>query len=457
MSHIRKFTEDQIQSTINSDKRVQNLSDFRLYYPEMYRTYIRSKYDIIFPDPDPDSEISKDKILDFIKETDMTFIEFRETYRYIFNYAINKYHISPLDFKEDDQYSIEEINSFIRNNKILSLFDIFIKNKEIFKFVMINRKASKLNIVDNNGFNIDQIQKIINFYEEIKSPMDLRDLFLPLYKTSCKNKFLSKLNFDRRILPTAEPKSREDLQRIIDEDPEVFCSTDFKRLHYQEYLYSIVHKIKLSYSKPKLRNYQDLGLNDRTEEDIQTFIDNHPEIKNVTLCKLLYSGIYKTITKNGYRIRFPETYSSTLEAIISDYLKNNNINYEQRCRKLDWLVNISTGNNLELDFYIPEFKIGIECQGIQHFTNNFKHSKRIFDCSEDKFNSLVMRDKIKLDLCRKNNITLLYFADYKTMMETSSYLVNSSVDIKNLLDSYELGVVYQDIDSLDKAIKNIIK
>ena len=57
----------------------------------------------------------------------------------------------------------------------------------------------------------------------------------------------------------------------------------------------------------------------------------------------------------------PNCKNSKLENTIYEMLTEANIKFEYRKRSLEWL------ESLELDFYIPELKIAIECQGLQHF------------------------------------------------------------------------------------------
>ena len=55
-----------------------------------------------------------------------------------------------------------------------------------------------------------------------------------------------------------------------------------------------------------------------------------------------------------------------LENTISLLLDNNNIKYNKNYKEFKWLIN-DINHSLELDFYIPEYNIAIECQGKQHF------------------------------------------------------------------------------------------
>ena len=54
------------------------------------------------------------------------------------------------------------------------------------------------------------------------------------------------------------------------------------------------------------------------------------------------------------------------------------------------MKNPITGKNLELDFYLPEFNVGLEIQGPHHYYDEYQKIK----------------DQIKLDLCKKNNTYL---------------------------------------------------
>ena len=96
---------------------------------------------------------------------------------------------------------------------------------------------------------------------------------------------------------------------------------------------------------------------------------------------------------------------SSMERDVSLFLKRNNRNFIKQCRKdnLDWLGRQS------LDFYIPSFKIAIECQGEQHYKE-----KKIWD--KEGRNSLEHRielDERKLTLCEEHGVKLLYFAKEK--------------------------------------------
>jgi very-short-patch-repair endonuclease len=93
----------------------------------------------------------------------------------------------------------------------------------------------------------------------------------------------------------------------------------------------------------------------------------------------------------------PKCNSSRLETNVRNFLKENDINFEEQ-KKFDWLGKQS------IDFYLPEYKIGIECQGIQHF-------KPIeFFGGISGFIKTISRDKNKNKLCKENGIKVLYYS-----------------------------------------------
>jgi len=97
--------------------------------------------------------------------------------------------------------------------------------------------------------------------------------------------------------------------------------------------------------------------------------------------------------------------SSHLEQTVRADLLMNNIQFEQY-KRFEWLGLQS------LDFYLPECGIGIECQGSQHFKDDFFKSKGI-EFSKNLFKETTQRDSRKKQLCKENNVELIYFLDKK--------------------------------------------
>lgn len=157
-----------------------------------------------------------------------------------------------------------------------------------------------------------------------------------------------------------------------------------------------ISKIK---EKCRLLDYTFLGFNneENTYNGKKTYL-----ILKCNKC----GQIWKTTTFASFNqniIKCPGCVNSwKMEKEVESYLKKNNIKYVKQCRSniLPWLKNKIS---LSLDFYLPDSKIAIECQGRQHF-------EPVLDFGGEKsFNESIERDKKKLILCKEHDITLLYY------------------------------------------------
>ena len=92
---------------------------------------------------------------------------------------------------------------------------------------------------------------------------------------------------------------------------------------------------------------------------------------------------------------------SLLEKDIDEYLKNRNIKFITQ-KKFEWL---KYKDYLFLDFYLPEYNIGIECQGLQHFKPIKWYG------GDEVFEKTIKRDEIKRKLCEENGVKLLYYSN----------------------------------------------
>lgn len=91
---------------------------------------------------------------------------------------------------------------------------------------------------------------------------------------------------------------------------------------------------------------------------------------------------------------------SKLEKKVRMFLEKNGIKHE--CQKrFEWLGLQS------LDFYLPDYNIAIECQGIQHFEPKSFGSKKE-NAGIIAYEDCVKRDKKKLLLCTENGINIIY-------------------------------------------------
>lgn len=117
----------------------------------------------------------------------------------------------------------------------------------------------------------------------------------------------------------------------------------------------------------------------------------------------------------------PKCKQSKLENEIEIELKKNNIKFDYR-KHPKWL------KGLELDFYLPEYNIAIECQGIEHF------EPRDFFGGEQEFKNTTERDIRKQKLCEENGIKLLYYtSDNLIMLSTSNEIYKNKL-FSNILE-----------------------
>ena len=99
----------------------------------------------------------------------------------------------------------------------------------------------------------------------------------------------------------------------------------------------------------------------------------------------------------------PKCNLSHMEHDVMNYLDERGIPYDYQ-KRFDWLGLQS------LDFYLPDYKVGIECQGEQHFFPvDFAGKGVEWACKE--FDKLIKRDKRKKALCEEHGVKLLYFGN----------------------------------------------
>ncbi len=99
----------------------------------------------------------------------------------------------------------------------------------------------------------------------------------------------------------------------------------------------------------------------------------------------------------------PTCNESKLEQELASILDEQNIVYERQ-KRFKWLGMQS------LDFYLPDYNIAIECQGVQHFKpvdfggKGEKYANKDFEKNKE-------RDGKKLNKCLSNNIEMIWVVD----------------------------------------------
>ena len=99
----------------------------------------------------------------------------------------------------------------------------------------------------------------------------------------------------------------------------------------------------------------------------------------------------------------PKCVMSHLENKIKRLLENNNIRYIYECNINDIL------KRKNVDFYLPEYNIAIECQGGQHFYGGFNRNN--IEKANEIHNKVLKRDIEKFKILKEYNIEILYYTD----------------------------------------------
>ena len=116
----------------------------------------------------------------------------------------------------------------------------------------------------------------------------------------------------------------------------------------------------------------------------------------------------------------PKCNLSHLERSVMTYLDGMGITYDYQ-KRFDWLVKQS------LDFYLPDYNVGIECQGEQHFFPiDFAGKGVEWACKQ--FDKTVSLDKRKKKLCEKHGMKLLYFGNTPNYNTFLSEVVHDNME-----------------------------
>lgn len=158
--------------------------------------------------------------------------------------------------------------------------------------------------------------------------------------------------------------------------------------------------------------------------DYSHFIYKNTRSKSCIICPE-HGEFYQTPQMHLQGCGCPKCKQSQLEKEIMKCLDENKIRYVYQAGKstLSWI------DKQYIDFYLPDYKTAIECQGIQHFKPCNFGSRTVSET--DCFKLVQERDKKKRILCHKNNIRLLYY--------TSKEIYNKiSTNLKCMVNKQEL-------------------
>lgn len=103
----------------------------------------------------------------------------------------------------------------------------------------------------------------------------------------------------------------------------------------------------------------------------------------------------------------PRCKTYKLQAELRNFLIENKVVYEEQ-KGFKWLKNKQ--GTKTLDFYLPEYNVAIECQGVQHFEATDFANKGI-EWAKKKYNYTLKNDKFKLKECQKRGIKIYYYSN----------------------------------------------
>lgn len=142
----------------------------------------------------------------------------------------------------------------------------------------------------------------------------------------------------------------------------------------------------------------------------ETYINQHSKVKIIcNKCGLIFK-ITPSAHIQGEGCSFCNF--SKGEIVIKSYLENNNIEFIQQYK----FEECKDKRPLPFDFYIQQYNLCIEYDGLGHFQKVDYYGKCTNDKLQKNFKYVQKHDKIKTEYCKNNNINLLRIS-YKENIE----------------------------------------
>ena len=113
-------------------------------------------------------------------------------------------------------------------------------------------------------------------------------------------------------------------------------------------------------------------------------------------------------------------------------MNEENISFERE-KAFSWLRRFRRGNGMRLDFYLPDYNVGIEYQGAMHFGI---HKNNKYSMTKEDYEDLFERDRVKYKLCKEHGIRILYFC-YNKEWVPDNYIDHVYTTVKELLAELE--------------------
>ena len=112
-------------------------------------------------------------------------------------------------------------------------------------------------------------------------------------------------------------------------------------------------------------------------------------------------------------------------------MNEENISFERE-KTFPWLRRRIRGR-MRLDFYLPDYNVGIEYQGAMHFGI---HKNNKYTMTKEDYEDLFERDRVKYKLCKEQGIRILYFC-YNKEWVPNNYIDHVYTTVKELLAELE--------------------
>ena len=267
-----------------------------------------------------------------------------------------------------------------------------------------------------------------------------------LWNLIVRNNYKDQIKWSRKKSDLSEFKTVEDFQKFIEKNS-IGSAREFDDRFAGIYskaqdLGLLVH---LSYNNNPNKASRRLFLRSfKTVDDYDRFIKENQLSKPYRLKELDERLYRRFVASKFYKDYKWPTIKDTkrhfiLEDIIFDFLTDLGIDFEDH-KGFPWL------KKLNLDFYIESINLGIECQGIQHFMPVDWYG------GDENYQKQIKNDRLKFDLCRKNNLNLLYYSDPDIVFSQKSR--DYSFGINNFNNYHDK--IYRSISELGDLLKTLL-
>lgn len=284
--------------------------------------------------------------------------------------------------------------------------DVFERSFQDFK----NKKRYYCQTCSNNKMSIDKVRSEIESYGNKLLSTEYKNVYTSLLVKcgTCGETYGTTWELFKKSKTKTCPKCAEKIrkQRNIENNNGHYCSfhdvklicesTGESELLSTEYIPGEKLKLKCKCGKEYEQNFY----------HIKDKVKNNIEI----ICP-------KCMARKGYDKMSKATISKGEQEIL-EYLLSKNIGFER-----EYIFNdCKYSDVLRFDFYIPNYNLVIEYDGRQHFM-----PVELFG-GEEGFKIQIIKDGIKNNYCKSNNINMLRIPYYENTIKTlNDYFINKLI------------------------------